>query len=230
MHATSCHPSVVRATRVIYVENDPALRAIMTGLLAERPEVDIILAAGTPDDALQREFVEQADAALIDLALGADQMNGIDVGLAMREINDNIGIVIHSQYRLDSVARQVPAEAIMGWATLAKTGSLSLDEIVDALREAARGVTSVHTNATLQDSPLQDMTIRQRAVMGMMASGINTQEIARRLGISHAAVRQDLTRAYRLLVPDVGQTDELRTRAILAYLELIRDDDSIDGT
>lgn len=220
----------MRATRVIYVENDPALRAIMTGLLAERPEIDIILAAGTPDDALQREFIEQADAALIDLALGADQMNGIDLGLAMRNINDDIGIVIHSQYRLDSVARQVPAEAIMGWATLPKTGAMTLDEIVDALREAARGITNAHADPTAHDSPLQDLTIRQRAVMGMMASGINTQEIARRLGISHAAVRQDLTRAYRLLVPDVADTDELRTRAILAYLELIRDDDSIDGT
>lgn len=220
----------MRSTRVIYVENDPSLRGIMTGLLTERPEIDLVLSAGSPDEALHRESVELADAALIDLALGADQMNGIDVGLAMRGINENIGIVIHSQYRLDTVARQVPKDARIGWATLPKTGALSLDEIITTLREAARGVSGVPDNIETSASPLHEMTIRQRAVMGMMASGINTQEIARRLGISHAAVRQDLTRAYRLLVPEVSETDELRTRAILAYLEWTRDDDSADGT
>ena len=183
---------------MIYVENDPSLRAIMTGLLGVRPEVDVLLSAGSPDEALQRDVVERADAALIDLALGVDQMNGIDLGLAMREINENIGVVIHSQYRLDSVARQVPQDARIGWATLAKTGSLTLDTIVDTLRDAAQGMCSMTDGEPASGSPLFAMTIRQRAVMGMMASGINTQEIGRRLGISHAAVRQALTRAYRL--------------------------------
>jgi DNA-binding NarL/FixJ family response regulator len=219
----------MRSTRVIYVENDPTLRSIMTGLLADRPEIDIILSVGTPDGALDNESLQRADAALIDLALGADEMNGIDLGLAMREINENIGIVIHSQYRLDSVARHVPPGARIGWVTMPKTGSLTIDEIVDTLRGAAAGVSGVGDKVGLNRSPLKDMTIRQRAVMGMVSSGINTHEISRRLGISHAAVRQDLTRAYRILVPDVAETDELRTRAILAYLELVRDDDIVDG-
>lgn len=215
---------------MIYVENDPSLRSIMAGLLAERPEIDLILVAGTPTEALEIDSVERADAALIDLALGVDQMNGIDLGLAMRKINDNIGIVIHSQYRLDSVARQVPPAARMGWATLPKTGSLTLDEIISTLISAAHGLSSIDDSSDALDSPLREMTIRQRAVMGMMASGVNTHEIGRRLGISHAAVRQDLTRSYRLLVPDASETDEVRTRAILAYLEWTRDDDTIDGT
>lgn len=202
----------------------------MAGLLAERPEVDLLLATGSPAEALGDGRIGLADAALIDLALGTDQMNGIDLGLALREVNENIGIVIHSQYRLDTVARQVPADARIGWSTLPKTGELTIDEIVEALRDAARGFTGVQGSPGPGDSPLEHLTIRQRAVMGMLAAGVNTQEIARRLGISHAAVRQDLTRAYRLLVPDAAETDELRTRAILAYLELTRDDDAADGT
>lgn len=215
---------------MIYVENDPSLRTIMADLLAKRDEIDLISAAGTAQEALDKDNVEVADAALIDLALGADQMNGIDLGLAMREMNENIGIVIHSQYRLDSVARQVPVNARIGWTTLPKTGSLTVDEIVTTLREAARGFSRIAADPEMSNSPLREMTIRQRAVMGMMASGTNTKEIARRLDISHAAVRQDLTRAYHLLVPHVAETDELRTRAILAYLELLRDDDSVDGS
>lgn len=71
--------------------------------------------------------------------------------------------------------------------------------------------------------------MRQRAVMGMTAAGINPQEIARRLAISHDAVRQDLSAAYRVLVPDVQPEDDLRLRAVFTYLELTRQDDAEDG-
>ena len=222
---------LVRPTRVIYVENDPALRGIITQLLDQRPEIEILLATGIAHEALDQRIAEQADVALLDLALGSSQMNGIDLGLALRSLNDNIGIVIHSQYRLDTVARTVPPEALIGWVTLPKSGELPIEQLVQTLRDAARGMTMTETPADeAAASPLEDLTIRQRAVMGMAASGVKTTEIARRLRISHDAVRQDLSRAYKILVPDADpDADDLRTRAVLAYLELTRDDDAVDG-
>ena len=220
----------VRPTRVIYVENDPALRGIITQLLEQRPEIDVLLATGIAHEALDQRIAEQADVALLDLALGSSQMNGIDLGLALRSLNDNIGIVIHSQYRLDTVARTVPPEALIGWVTLPKSGELPIAELVKTLKDAARGKTMTESPGEEEDNPLEDLSIRQRAVMGMAASGVKTTEIARRLRISHDAVRQDLSRAYRTLVPDADpESDDLRTRAVLAYLELTRDDDASDG-
>ena len=220
----------VRPTRVIYVENDPALRGIITSLLEQRPEIEILLATGIAHEALDQRIAEQADVALLDLALGSSQMNGIDLGLALRSLNDNIGIVIHSQYRLDTVARTVPPEALIGWVTLPKSGELPIGDLIKTLRDAARGMTLTEAPSDEAPSPLEDLTIRQRAVMGMAASGVKSTEIARRLRISHDAVRQDLSRAYKILVPDVDpDADDLRTRAVLAYLELTRDDDAIDG-
>ena len=220
----------VRPTRVIYVENDPALRGIISQLLEQRPEIEILLATGIAHEALDQRIAEQADVALLDLALGSSQMNGIDLGLALRSLNDNIGIVIHSQYRLDTVARTVPPEALIGWVTLPKSGELPIEELVQTLRDAARGMTMTEAPSGEAASPLEDLTIRQRAVMGMAASGVKSTEIARRLHISHDAVRQDLSRAYKILVPDADpDADDLRMRAVLAYLELTRDDDAVDG-
>lgn len=219
----------VRATRILYVENDPALRSLMTSLLTQRTDIDIQLATGSADEALASPVVTDCDAALIDLALGNDQIGGIDLGLALRQRNENIGIVIYSQYRLDSFARRVPESARVGWRTLAKTGEMSIEDVVAEVRQAALGINAPITKTIDEKSPLEEMTIRQRAVMGMVAAGVNTQEVARRLAISHAAVRQDLTRAYRLLVPELDGATELRTKAILAYLALTRDDDDTDG-
>lgn len=221
---------LVRATRVIYVENDPALRGIVTQLLEQRPEIEVLLATGIAHEALDQRIAEQADVALLDLALGSSQMNGIDLGLALRSLNDNIGIVIHSQYRLDTVARTVPPEALIGWVTLPKSGELPIAELIKTLRDAARGMTSTEAPLDEERHPLEELTIRQRAVMGMAATGVRSTEIARRLRISHDAVRQDLSRAYKILVPDADpDADDLRTRAVLAYLELTRDDDASDG-
>lgn len=220
----------MRPTRLIYVENDPALRGILARLLDKHPDVELLLHTDSPSAALHRGLVESADVGLLDLALGNDEMNGIDLGLAMRRLNDNIGVVIHSQYRLDTVARTVPAEALFGWSTLPKTGEMSIEEIVEVIRGTARGRSFGIEGNSRSDSPLQAMTMRQRAVMGMTASGIKSAEIARRLAVSPETVRQDLSKSYRVLVPEVGDEIDLRTKAILAYNDLIRDDDADDGT
>ncbi len=163
---------------MIYVENDPALRGIITQLLEQRPEIEILLATGIAHEALDQRIAEQVNVALLDLALGSSQMNGIDLGLALRSLNDNIGIVIHSQYRLDTVARTVPPEALIGWVTLPKSGELPIEDLIKTLKDAARGMTMTETPSDEGASPLEDLTIRQRAVMGMAASGVKSTEIA----------------------------------------------------
>ena len=67
---------------------------------------------------------------------------------------------------------------------------------------------------------MEAMTPRQRTVMGMAATGLSTKEIARRLSSTEGSIRQDLSRAYRVLVPDATDADDIRTRAVLAYLAL----------
>ncbi len=220
----------MRPTRLIYVENDPALRGILARLLDKHPDIELLLHADTPGAALHRGLVESADVALLDLALGNDEMNGIDLGLAMRRLNENIGIVIHSQYRLDTVARSVPPEVLFGWSALPKSGEMPIEEIVEVVRGTAQGRSFGIEGNTDTESPLQILTMRQRAVMGMTASGIKATEIARRLAVTPETVRQDLSKAYRVLVPEAREEIDLRTKAILVYHDLIRDDDADDGT
>ncbi len=219
----------MRPTRLIYVENDPSLRGIMSQSLQAHPEIELLLQVGSPGEAMDRALVEKTDVALLDLALGSEEMNGIDLGLAMRGWNENIGIVIHSQYRLDTVARTVPPDALFGWSTLAKSGETTIEEVVAVVRQTAAGHGLLSSVPPDTESPLLQMSMRQRAVMGMTASGIKATEIARRLAVTQETVRQDLSKAYRILVPEADEGHDLRIRAIFAYLELIRDDDDVDG-
>ena len=218
----------MRPTRVVYVENDPALRGIMSAILSEHPDLEILLATGLPAEAMAAAEVDQADVALIDLALGAGQMTGVELGLALRDRNPNIGIVIHSQYPMDHAIAWLPPSELIGWSTLPKTGDLDVNAVAEILRTTARGI---GTLASEQATAVTDgdgerisrLSARQRAAMGMLAQGLNAAQIADKLGASHEAIRQDLARAYRILVPDAAEGSDRRTQAVLEYIRLTRD-------
>lgn len=214
----------MRPTRVIYVENDPALLGILTRLLARRPDIEVLLATPSPSEALAFEGVAQADVALIDLALGADQMNGVDLGLALRRVNRDIGIVIHSQHRLDHITQRIPRDELLGWSTVRKSGDMAIEELVSTLRDTARGMSTRVTTSPPTRGRLDDLTPRQRTVMGMAAAGLRSTEIARRMDASHEAIRKELSKAYRVLVPDATPEEDMRTLAILAYLRAVQDE------
>lgn len=219
----------MRASRLIYVENDPTLRSVMADILGARAELDLILVGSGSADVLGHDEVARADVALIDLALGRDSLTGIDLGLALREVNPNIGIVVHSQHSVDTLARKLPAESRMGWSFLPKSGVMDTDHLVQALLAAAQGIGTAATDDMRDVSPLDAMTQRQRSVVALAATGISAPQIAVRLGLTHDVVRQDLSKAYRLLVPDSSPGDDIRTRAILAYLSLVREADWSSG-
>lgn len=216
----------MRPSRLIYVENDPALRGVMTRLLSARQDIELLLSVESPDEALSSPDVARADVALLDLALGPSVMNGIDLGLALREQNSNIGIVIFSQYDVSMLGRRVPEEQRIGWAFLPKSGDMSTDELVTILRNTAQGMVRGEFDATTSRSSILDqMTSRCRAVIALAATGLSAPQIAQRLGMSADSVRQDLSRSYRILVPDARSGDDIRTRAILAYLSLMREEE-----
>lgn len=222
----------MRATRVIYVENDPALRGIMTSMLNRSPDLEVILSTSSPAEALAFEDLGRADVALLDLALGQGEMNGVDLGIALRQRNSNLGIVIHSQYPLDFATERVPESELVGWSTLQKSGQMNTDDLVALLRTTAVGIGQrTHVGASNSESTalprgteLERLSTRQRAIMGLTTSGFSAQQIAEQLSLNYDVVRQDLSRAYRILVPEESEGDDRRTQAVLAYVRLTREE------
>lgn len=221
----ACKNSRVRASRVIYVENDPALLGIMTTSLALYAELEILGSYSAASDALDRAVVERADVALLDLDLGPTNLNGIELGIAMRNINDDIGLVIYSQYPMVDLARRVPKAMREGWSFVAKSPTMDLDAVVHTLVTTARGMSNGFldpgaASSISREPSLNQLTPRQRVIMGLMSSGVSTRSIAEQVGCTYEALRQELSVCYRVLVPDVSVDEDRRVKAILAYLDL----------
>jgi len=218
----------MRSTRVLYVENDSALRQFLTDSLANHPEIEIIASLATADEALDRALARKADVALIDFALESNGLNGIELGIALRKINEYIGIVIYSQFNVKKMVSRVPISMRHGWSFFEKSGEMTKDQYVRVIKDTATSkgnwenfFHSEPENINTEINKYFALTPRQRSIITLLAQGVAVQEIALRLNMTYPYVRKELSRAYSVLLPDATEGEDLKTLAILKYLELM---------
>jgi DNA-binding NarL/FixJ family response regulator len=219
----------MNSTRVIYVENDSALRQFLHESLSGISDLEVI---GTDSDgisALNRSVVKKADVALIDFGLDTEGLNGIELGIALREINEYIGVVIYSQFNVRKMVNRVPPAMRNGWSFFEKSGEMSGADYAKILRETAVGKGNWEEfflpSGEGGDPGLNlyhELTSRQRSLISLRAQGSSVQEISVRLDLTYAYVRKERSRAYDTLLPEAKEGDDLKTLAILKYLQLVK--------
>ena len=216
---------MARPTRVIYVENDPTLRSMIVRALEPFDEISIALAAGSSAEVLDSDAAIAADVALLDLALGAQSLTGVELGLALRQMNENIGVVIYSQHVIPDYVRSMQEHLSQAWSFVEKSSDINFDGLVRVLKETAAGKSVTQANAKPPESAgdrARQMSERQHAIMALAVQGLDAPAIAERLGIAPVTVRKNLSRVYEILVPDPSPGTDLRTSAVLRYMREVR--------
>jgi DNA-binding NarL/FixJ family response regulator len=205
------------------------LRQFLHQSLAKHQDIEIIGSFAGSDEALDRALVRKADVALIDFGLETNGLNGIELGIALRTINEYIGIVIYSQYKVHKMFKRVPPSMRNGWSFFEKSGEMSTDDYVKIIKETAVSKGNWEEFASLAEENVDpdmnryyDLSSRQRSIIALMAQGVSVQEIGTRLDLSYAYVRKELSRAYSVLLPDAQEGEDFKTLAILKYLQLAK--------
>jgi two-component system response regulator DesR len=210
-----------RATRVLYVENDPVLRSMMSAFIRALPDIELVASVGGSAEALANE--EHVDVALLDWALGPESLNGVQLGHALREHDENVGIVILSQhYAWDFHGAN--GRVSMGWSYVEKRADIDGDYLVKVLKATASGLSVVEPSIDEGQAPpsverMGRLSTRQRQIMSLAATGIDANLIAERIGLAAVTVRKELSECYRILVPDAAPGTDLRTAAVVAWIE-----------
>jgi DNA-binding NarL/FixJ family response regulator len=219
----------MRPTRVLYVENDSALRRILGEMLEQSPNLELVGSFANSDEALDRVTVREADVALVDFSLDQNGLNGIELGIALRNINEHIGVVIYSQYSVSKMVSRVPKAMRHGWSFFDKSEEMSLADYVAVLRTTASGNGNWESvsagevdKVDAQSSIYFQLSPQQRSIMSLSAQGKSAKEIAAQLSLSYSYVRKELSRSYAVLLPDATSSDDLKTTAVLKYMELMR--------
>lgn len=224
--------SYLHRPKVIYVENDPALRGILSSQLTTRSEIELVSTYRSSTEALNGCNTRKIDVALLDLALGEGSLNGTELGMLLREQNPHLGIVIYSQHVAPDYLHNLSEQVRWGWSYIEKRGDGSLDDLVSILVSTAKGVSTTdlgieHERERNPENPLSKLTLRQRQIMSLAATGIDANAIAQQLNLAPITIRQELSRAYAVLIVNPEPGTDLRTSAVLRYLREIRRDDGL---
>jgi DNA-binding NarL/FixJ family response regulator len=219
----------MRATRLLYIENDPALRNILGKMLASSGDIEMLGSFAGADEVIDRGLVRKADVALVDFALDQNGLNGIELGIALRNINEYIGIVIYSQFSVRPMVNRVPKSMRAGWSFFNKSAEMNIEDYTKVLKATASGKGNweevLEEDTITKEAEVSvffSLTPRQRSIMSLSAQSKSPQDIAEQLGLSYSYVRKELSRAYAVLLPNAKDSDDLKTAAVLKYMELMR--------
>jgi DNA-binding NarL/FixJ family response regulator len=177
--------------RVVIVENHQLVSESLALLLDGQANMEVVGSARTVAEAAAMPTALAPDIAVLDFHL--DDGTGRDAALFLRGLFPNVRFVFLSRDGSDR-ARLAAIEAGAS-AYLLKSGPAS--EVIDAVRKVAEGqslisaamIARLVSRGSVQEQMRHSLSQRELEVLQMMADGIPTREVSRRLGISYSTVR-----------------------------------------
>jgi DNA-binding NarL/FixJ family response regulator len=213
------------AIRVAIVEDEPLYRGLLEHHLARHPRLQVVGAFADGASALAGVPSLQPDVVTLDIELPG-RVDGINVGVALREQLPRLGIVILSNHADPRFLGALPREVTSGWSYLLKKSVSNIETLDRAIEGAASGTVTIDPTVVAGMRPkaggaLAGLTPRQREIMGLVAQGLTNAAIAEQLVLAEKSVENQLTIIYGELGVDRRGGDapvHPRVSAVLAYL------------
>jgi DNA-binding NarL/FixJ family response regulator len=211
--------------RVVIAEDLALLRDGLTRLLRDSG-CDVVAAVDNGDALVAAVERERPDVAIVDVRLPPTFTDeGVRAALAARERVPGTPVLILSQYVEQTYATELLADGAGGVGYLLKDRVANPDEFVSAVRRVAEGGTALDPEAVAQlfarrrgDAPLDELTPREREVLGLMAEGRSNAGIARTLVVTEGAVEKHISSIFGKLGLPPSDEENRRVVAVLAYL------------
>jgi DNA-binding NarL/FixJ family response regulator/DNA-binding XRE family transcriptional regulator len=221
---TTPPPSTQPMLRLMLVDDEDLYRDLLQTALGQQPSLNIVGAFRDAPTALARGPSLQPDVAVLDIELGGG-LDGIHLGLALRQTLPNLGIVLlsnHADLRFVAALHRRP---ITGWSYLLKQSVRDVAALRRAVEGAAEGdvVLDPRLVAGLQPRAggrLERLTPRQRDVLALAAQGLTNAAIAEQLVLAEKSVENHLTDVYEAFGIDRREQGvHARVKAVLLYLQ-----------
>jgi DNA-binding NarL/FixJ family response regulator len=215
--------------RVVLAEDLYLLREGLTQLL--RAHGFEIAAAVETGPQLSVALAEhEPDVAVVDVRLPPSFTDeGLRAALEARRRRPGLPVLVLSQHVEQLYARELLADGSGGVGYLLKDRVLNAEQFVDAVRRVAAGGTAMDPDVIAKlltsapaDGPVDQLTPREREVLGLMAEGRSNAAISQRLFVSEGAVGKHTASIFGKLGLAPSDDDNRRVLAVLAYLNSSR--------
>jgi len=211
--------------RVVLAEDSVLLREGIARIL-EEAGIEVVGQAGDADDLLRKVRGHKPDVAITDIRMPPSHTDeGLRAAHEIRAELPDVGVLVLSQYVEEGYALDLLADNAAGLGYLLKDRVGDVDAFLDAVRRVSEGGSALDPEVVSQlmgrkrrDDPLDELTPREREVLGLMAEGRSNRAIAETLVVTERAVEKHVTSIFSKL--DLANTpeDHRRVLAVLAYL------------
>jgi DNA-binding NarL/FixJ family response regulator len=214
--------------RLVLAEDNYLVREGIRQLIESQPDLEVAAVCADLDSLLAAVERQAPDVVVTDIRMpptGTDE--GIRAAEKLRQQHPKIGVVILSQYSDPDYALSLLEKGATGRAYLLKERVSDIDQLTNAIREVARGGSVIDPKVVeglvaarvrRPQSPLAELTTREREVLGLIAEGKNNAAIAARLFLTERAVEKHINSIFSKLGLQEEQDTHRRVRATLLYL------------
>ena len=210
--------------RVVIAEDAVLLREGLAGLLEDAGH-EVVGRAGDAGTLLALVGEHAPELAVVDVRMPPDfDDEGTRAAAVIRRDHPGTAVLVLSQHiETRHVVDLVSAGG--GFGYLLKDRVLDVDDFLDAARRVSEGGSALDPQvvATLvakpeRDSALDELTPREREVLGLMAEGRTNAGIARQLWLTEKTVETHVRTILMKLGLTVSSDDHRRVLAVLTYL------------
>lgn len=182
--------------RVLIVDDHAVVRHGLRFMLERHPDIAVVGESSDGEQAVQMIADLTPDVLLLDLLI--PRMNGIEVIREVKRLTPTTHIIILTSYHEDDLI----LSAIKAGALSYLLKDTSPQDLIAAIRAAAQGESRLHPIVATRmlremqaeaQSPLNELTPREREVLSQIARGRSNYEIASALVISEGTVKMHVS-------------------------------------
>jgi len=199
--------------RVLLVDDHRILREGLRSLLSEQAGLIVVGDASDGEEALALVAESHPDVVVMDMVM--PRMSGLEATTLIRRLHPEVRVLILSMYDDDEYVQRVIQAGASGYVLK----GVAADDLVRAIREVHRGASFLQPTIAAKliedyvrrvrdgrppapDAPRDDdeaLTLREREILTLIASGNTNQRIADLLDLSRKTVESHRTNIMRKL-------------------------------
>ena len=167
--------------RILLVEDQPVVRSGIRALFEQSGEHTVIGEASTATEAV--DLAESLKPEMIVMDIGLGEESGISALRRIRQLDPTARVLMLSVYREAQYVSAAFSAGALGYVLKWSAPSVLL-QAVEAVSGGGRAIDPELVGVLISEPPRPRLSPREREILGHVAGGLSTKEIAARLNLS----------------------------------------------
>ncbi len=184
-----CRANLMNPIRVLIVDDHAVVRDGLSLLLQGAPGIEVVGTAASAEEGFAQARALRPALILLDLIMPG--MNGLELLLPLKTALPDVRVLMLTSY----VDGDLVAPAVQAGADGYLLKTASGEEVLDAVRAVASGrrVIDPEADRASREADLQELSVREREVLHLVAEGYTNAEMAQHLSITVRTVKAHIS-------------------------------------